>query len=117
MKNIIKYPAQNTWETLLKRPTLEKKDLRNTVQDIFLKVKNEGDSALKEFSTKFDQVTIENILVSEEEFEFATNEVSEELKTAINQAKENIYKFHLYFHYLIKVLFLFQVYLSLIFHH
>ena len=94
MKNIIKYPAENTWETLLQRPTLEKKDLRNTVQEIFLKVKNEGDSALKEFSEKFDQVNIENLLVSEEEIELAINEVSEELKTAINQAKENIYKFH-----------------------
>ncbi|MCZ2084427.1 MAG: histidinol dehydrogenase, partial [Flavobacteriales bacterium] len=94
MKNIIKYPAQNTWETLLQRPTLEKKDLKNTVQEIFLKVKNEGDSALKEFSEKFDQVSIENLLVSEKEIEFAINEVSKELKTAINQAKENIYKFH-----------------------
>lgn len=94
MKNIIKYPAQNTWETLLQRPTLEKKDLKNTVQEIFLKVKNEGDSALKEFSEKFDQVSIENLLVSEKEIEFAINEVSKELKTAINHAKENIYKFH-----------------------
>ena len=95
MKNIIKYPAQNTWETLLQRPTLEKKDLKNTVQEIFLKVKNEGDSALKEFSEKFDQVSIENLLVSKEEMEFADNEVSDELKKAINQAKENIYRFHI----------------------
>ena len=94
MKNIIKYPAQNTWETLLQRPTLEKKDLRNTVKEIFLNVKNEGDSALKEFSVKFDQVNIENLFVSGEEIQFAINEVLDELKSAINQAKENIYKFH-----------------------
>lgn len=94
MKNIIKYPEQNTWETLLKRPALEKKDLRNTVQEIFLKVKNEGDVALREFSLKFDQVTIDNLLVSEEEIEGASNLVSPELKAAIDQAKENIYKFH-----------------------
>ena len=43
MKNISKYPEKNTWETLLERPVLEKKDLRNTVAEIFLKVKNEGD--------------------------------------------------------------------------
>ena len=95
MKNISKYPEKNTWETLLERPVLEKKDLRNTVAEIFLKVKNEGDLALKEFSAKFDQVTIENFQVSENEIEFAITEVSEELKTAIKQAKENIYKFHL----------------------
>ncbi len=95
MKNIIKYPEQNTWETLLKRPALEKKDLRNTVQEIFLKVNQNGDAALKEFALKFDQVSIDNLLVSTEETEFAINEVSVELKDAIAQAKENIYKFHL----------------------
>ena len=95
MKNISKYPEKNTWETLLERPVLEKKDLRNTVAEIFLKVKNERDAALKEFSAKFDQVTIENFQVSENEIEFAITEVSEELKTAIKQAKENIYNFHL----------------------
>ena len=94
MKNIIKYPAENTWETLLQRPTLEKKDLKNTVQEIFLKVNNEGDSALKEFSEKFDQVNLENLLVSEKEIKFAMNSVSDDLKSAINQAKGNIYKFH-----------------------
>lgn len=78
MKNILKYPEKSTWETLLKRPALEKKDLRNTVQEIFLKVKDVGDVALREFSLKFDQVTIENLLVSEEEIENATNFVSEE---------------------------------------
>ena len=94
MKNIIKYPEQNTWEMLLKRPALEKKDLRNTVQEIFLKVKDEGDAALKEFAIKFDQVSIDNLLVSTEEIEFAVAQVSPELKAAIDQAKENIFKFH-----------------------
>ena len=94
MKNIIRYPEKNTWEMFLKRPVLDKTDLSKTVQEIFLKVKNEGDDALKEFSAKFDQVTFENLLVSEEEIEGASNLVSEELKAAINQAKENIYKFH-----------------------
>ncbi len=94
MKNIIKYPARNSWELLLKRPVLEKADLRKTVEEIFIKVKNEGDFALKEFSSKFDQVNLENLLVSKTEIEFAVTEVPEELKTAVNQAKENIFKFH-----------------------
>src|SRR5690606_34490462 len=65
-----------------------------TVEEIFLKVKSEGDSALKEFSAKFDQVNLKNLAVSPEEIEFATKEVSDELKNAIAQAKENIFKFH-----------------------
>ena len=94
MKNIIKYPEQNTWKTVLKRPALEKKDLRKTVQEIFLKVKEDGDAALKEFALKFDQVSIDKLSVSTEEIEFAAAQVSPELKAAIDQAKENIYKFH-----------------------
>ncbi|MFC6267593.1 histidinol dehydrogenase [Frigoriflavimonas asaccharolytica] len=95
MINITKYPESNIWEGLLERPALEKKNLRATVQDIFLKVKNEGDAALKDLSFKFDKVQINNILVSEAEINFAIGQVSNELKTAILQAKENIFRFHL----------------------
>lgn len=94
MKNIIEYPERITWETLLQRPSLDRKDLRNSVQEIFLKVKKEGDFALEELTLKFDQVRIENFLVSEEESDRAAEKVSEELKIAIKMAKENIYKFH-----------------------
>ncbi|SFI70735.1 histidinol dehydrogenase [Kaistella treverensis] len=94
MKNILKYPAKNTWETLLQRPVLEKANLRNTVQEIFSEVRNAGDFALKKYSEKFDQVNLENLAVSPEEIEFVTKEVSDELKNAIAQAKENIFKFH-----------------------
>jgi histidinol dehydrogenase len=94
MKNILKYPAKSTWENLLQRPELEKKDLRKTVEEIFLKVKSEGDSALKEFSAKFDQVNLENLAVSQQEIDGAENQIADELKTAISQAKENIYQFH-----------------------
>lgn len=94
MKNIIKYPERNTWESYLQRPVLEKKNLRNTVVDIFTQVKEQGDFALKNYSAAFDKVNIENLLVSNEEIEFAISEVSEDLKTAINEAKNNIYQFH-----------------------
>ncbi|ROI08823.1 histidinol dehydrogenase [Chryseobacterium sp. H3056] len=95
MKNILKYPAKSTWENLLQRPELEKKDLRKTVEEIFLKVKSEGDSALKEFSAKFDQVNLENLSVLQQEIDAAENQISDGLKQAISQAKENIYQFHL----------------------
>ena len=94
MKNILKYPAKNMWEILLQRPVIEKDNLRNTVQEIFSEVRNAGDFALKKYSEKFDQVNLKNLAVSPEEIEFATKEVSDELKNAIAQAKENIFKFH-----------------------
>jgi histidinol dehydrogenase len=59
MTNLIfKFPAKSEWQNLLKRPALERKDLRNLVQEIFTEVKLNGDSALKNFSEKFDGVEI-----------------------------------------------------------
>ena len=49
---------------------------------------------MSKYTSLFDGIILENILVSEEEIEFASNEVSEELKLAINLAKANIEKFH-----------------------
>lgn len=95
MKNIIKYPEKKTWESFLKRPVLQKIDLRNTVQEIFEIVKSEGDSALQEFSKKFDQINTEEFSVSKEEIESAVREISEDLKRAVLQAKGNIWKFHI----------------------
>jgi histidinol dehydrogenase len=92
--NIYKFPARNEWKNLLKRPALEQKNLRNLIQDIFDEVKLNRDFALKSFSEKFDGVKVENFLVSKEEIEAASNEVSEDLKNAIKQAKDNIFKFH-----------------------
>jgi histidinol dehydrogenase len=94
MKNITKYPEKKLWESLLNRPILEKKNLKNTILEIFAKIKKEGNSALKEYTEKFDNVCIDDFLVSREEIEFAIEEVSEELKTAILQAKHNIERFH-----------------------
>lgn len=94
MKNIIRYPDRNTWDDFLQRPVFEKRDLRNTVQDIFRNVQDSGDLALRNYSKEFDNVDIENLLVSNAEIQSAINEVSEELKNAIKEAKNNIYKFH-----------------------
>lgn len=92
--NIFRFPAKSEWLTLLQRPALERKDLRNLVQDIFTEVKLNGDSAVKSFSEKFDNVSIDEFLVSNQEIEKASDEVPEDLKNAIQLAKENIFKFH-----------------------
>lgn len=94
INNIFKFPAKNDWQNLLQRPVLEQKNLQNLVQDIFFEIKLNGDSALKNFSKKFDNVIIEDFLVSDEEIKLASNEISLDLKNAIQQAKENIFKFH-----------------------
>lgn len=92
---IIKYPHINDWQHLIKRPENEKVSLHETIKDVFLGVKNEGDTALKKYTLEFDKVALTNLHVSEQELTEAEALVSTELKQAILQAKSNIEKFHL----------------------
>lgn len=91
---IIKYPKKETWSELLSRPVFDTKYLRQTVADILGEVRTNGDAALKRFAKKFDEVEIDDFLVSEQEFAEAEARISDELKNAIQQAKANIEKFH-----------------------
>jgi histidinol dehydrogenase len=91
---VIKYPSKKEWTELTKRPAIDSTSLESTVKNILFDVKENGDVALKKYSKQFDGVAIENLLVSEEEFIFAENAVSEELKQAIQLAKSTIEKFH-----------------------
>ena len=92
--NIILNPIQSTWESILQRPTSNYAELDAIVSQIFKEVQTKGNDALSKYTSLFDGIILENILVLEEEIEFASNEVSEELKLAINLAKANIEKFH-----------------------
>jgi histidinol dehydrogenase len=92
--NIILNPIQSTWESILQRPTSNYAELDELVSQIFKEVQTKGDVALSKYTSLFDGIILENISVSEEEMEFAINEIPDELKAAINLAKANIEKFH-----------------------
>lgn len=87
-------PEPETWAKILKRPTQTVAAIEATVNEIFSEVKSKGDLAVKIYTQLFDGISIENISVSKEEIFAAENEVSNELKEAINLAKANIEKFH-----------------------
>lgn len=91
---IYRYPEKNSWPELVKRPIFERKELSGLIAEIFEAVEKGGDTALIDFNKKFDKAVTPQITVSEEEFEKAEQEVSADLKKAIQQAKENISKFH-----------------------
>jgi histidinol dehydrogenase len=92
---IIKYPEEGLeWASILERPAQTLEEIIPIVQPIINEVYNHGDEALKHFSMQFDKAQIDNFLVSEDEILKAENEVDEELKSAINIAYQNIYKFH-----------------------
>lgn len=91
---IYKYPNQENWQELTKRPAFKREEISKTIIEIFSEVQKNGDKALLEFNKKFDSANVENITVSTEEIQSADSLISQELKQAIQQAKENITKFH-----------------------
>lgn len=91
---IIKHPARDQWVEILKRPSLDFSSLFESVNKILAEVRENGDSALRNFSKKFDNVEVEALEVSKEEFLEAEKLVSVELKQAIEMARRNIWKFH-----------------------
>lgn len=91
---INKYPQKETWAGLVKRPVLKREKLTETITEIFNEVSKYGDRALIEFNKKFDNAEVENIKVSREDIDAAGMLVDDSLKLAIQQAKENIAKFH-----------------------
>ncbi len=90
----IKYPEKKDWESLLKRPTANFDDLDGVVKTIIENVIKNGDKALLEYAFKFDKANLSSLKVSEEEIAASENEITEGLKQAILQAKQNIEKFH-----------------------
>lgn len=87
-------PQPETWSEICKRPTQTFSDVEETVKQIFKEVQQKGDKAIAKYASFFDGVTLENIQVTQEEIEIAKNEVSKELKEAIQLAKSNIEQFH-----------------------
>ena len=94
MAALIKYPVKETWEVLLQRPTQSVEAIESVVNDVFLAVKQQGDTAIARYTKQFDKVELDSIVVSQKEIDDATAAISEDLKTAIQQAKSNIEVFH-----------------------
>ena len=91
---IINNPSRKDWTQILQRPTKTVDDIEGVVNEVFADIQQNGDTAITKYTTKFDGVSLKNTIVSEKEIEEAISLVSNDLKDAINVAKENITKFH-----------------------
>lgn len=89
-----KYPGKKKWQEIIQRPAADVGTLEKSVRKILGKVKAKGDKAVRKFSKEFDGVTINKIQVTKKEIKTASALVSEELKQAIQQAKQHIEVFH-----------------------
>lgn len=91
---VFENPARSEWDTLLQRPVAEAARLEAVVSGILQQVKAGGDKAVKQLTQQFDKAVIDNLLVTEKEFQEAAASLNDELKTAILTAKTNITTFH-----------------------
>jgi len=91
---IIKYPDRKDWSEILKRPSLDSSSMEEVVGQILSEVKQNGDEAVRKFTSQFDKVDLSDLRVSEREIDEAENILGDDLKQAIVTAKNNIEKFH-----------------------
>ncbi|EKF9736926.1 histidinol dehydrogenase [Vibrio cholerae] len=82
-------------ESILERPAItEGANITAAVAQVISKVRSEGDAALFELTEKFDRVKPASLRVSREEMDAAAARLSETMKQALEQAYNNISKFH-----------------------
>ena len=90
----INNPTREEWPSVIARPTQQLEDIEVTVSEIFQDVRNNGDLAVKKYTAIFDGVELNDMYVSKKEREFAEANLSDNFKSAILKAKQNIEKFH-----------------------
>lgn len=91
---LINYPGRDEWSSILKRPEMRTENLFDTVRQIIDRVRADGDKAIREYGEKFDNVNLDILGVSRDEWEEAEAGVSIELKAALYLAQRNIETFH-----------------------
>lgn len=79
---------------LLKREFEDNLEIEDIVRDIIYNVRVNGDSALLEYTKKFDKVDIDNIKVTEEEITEAVEIVGVDFINILKEAAENIREYH-----------------------
>ncbi|MGR5067281.1 MULTISPECIES: histidinol dehydrogenase [Vibrio] len=87
--------SETQQDSILERPAItEGANITAAVSEIIAKVRNEGDAALVELTEKFDRVKPESIRLSAQDIDKASARLPEKMKNALEQAYENISKFH-----------------------
>lgn len=92
--NIYRNPSEEEVREIITRPTKDAADLTAIVSAVLNRIKVEGDDAVLDYERQFDKVELSGLAVTESEFAVAEATVSKELKEALQQAHDNIARFH-----------------------
>ena len=93
MKTVMN-PSTAQWSELIARPMSSSKDVMPVVDEVFGVIQLQGDQAIQVYSEKFDGYRSERIEVDLADLKNAKNELSADLRDAIDKAYNNIYAFH-----------------------
>lgn len=91
---IIIRPFAAEWEELCRRNIPNDNDIEERVGEIIEKVRKDGDSALREYASKFDGYSGESLKLTEDEILEACGKVKDDVREAIDIAAGNIRLFH-----------------------
>ena len=87
-------PSRERWADLCRRPSSANPVVRERVEAILQRVREQGDEALRQLSLEIDRRPLEQIEVSPEEILEAEVRVSPDVKRAVAAAEANIRAFH-----------------------
>lgn len=90
---VIRYPSNQDWAELLKRPSQDFATVKDVVQAILADVKQRGDAALIDYTKRFDKIELNHLFVDAEEWKTAAG-IDDDLKEAIQLAIKNVRTFH-----------------------
>lgn len=92
---IFRYPLLNSWPKITRRPWTDYSEKTEAVREVMQNIRDNGDSALREYTNKYDHVDIEDVRVSAGELQASGGKLSKSLKNAIAVAAKNIDTFHI----------------------
>ncbi|MFP1778499.1 histidinol dehydrogenase [Lonsdalea quercina] len=82
-------------QQLLTRPAISASgQITAIVSDILDRVKAEGDSALRDFSARFDKAQVDSLRISQQDVDAAADRLGDDIKQAMAIAVRNIKTFH-----------------------
>jgi histidinol dehydrogenase len=87
-------PEKKTWPEILRRPLIETESLHNHVRAILDDIRERGESAIRDYTLRYDGIQVHDWEPDEEEFTNAEKKLEKPLKEAIAKAAANITLFH-----------------------
>ena len=87
-------PKKDNWASICERPLFDNTQIKKIVNDVFDNVKVNGDKALIQYTKKFDNIDLKEISFDLERIDISEIDIDPELKESIDNAFNNIYKFH-----------------------